>query len=487
MLRRIVQFTARSRIDRPRAAGGIFATFCGAIRWSGVCALVALFPFRAQGADGADAGGGPDITVAATAATDTEAPPDAVTDLRQRVADLEAELKQTQELIFKRLSSTVQITGYADIGFFVPQGNGGAGYIEDYGNHYFPQYAGKFGWVFLGDELAPTVNSRGEAADLGNAPGFNNFDSIHSGGAASFIVNEVNLGVRAGLSKELLLRTSIDFVPRTGSNYSLGDFFDLDIAQLEWVPEALGGNTSFFVGKFDSVMGIEYKDRKSTDRFGITPSLTARYTTGTPIGLKVRTKLFNDTLILALAVTNGNSTTEQFGFYEEIATRNSKTLSGRAAVRLRLGPSVLEAGAFGLYGSQDRQSDNDLYMWFLGGDLQLSLYTLSLKAQIIRGMAPGNPTDGAWGLNLSSGGFLEADWMATPMIGVLGRGEWRDALVWLGDQWLFLTREWRATVGLRFVLSHAVTVKAEYLFNEQFGGVPHIPSNVFTTSLVLIY
>ena len=67
-------------------------------------------------------------------------------------------------------SRPCQVGGYVDFGFFVPQGNG-AGYVEDFGHVYFPQYAGKFGWVFLGDILAPAVNSRGEVADLGPAPG----------------------------------------------------------------------------------------------------------------------------------------------------------------------------------------------------------------------------------------------------------------------------------------------------------------------------
>ena len=39
------------------------------------------------------------------------------------------------------------------------------------------------------------------------------------------------------------------------------------------------------------MIGIEYQTRKANQRFGITPSLIARYTTGTPIGIKVRSRL----------------------------------------------------------------------------------------------------------------------------------------------------------------------------------------------------
>ena len=47
--------------------------------------------------------------------------------------------------------------------------------------------------MFLGDILAPAVNTRGEVADLGPAPGVTRYDSINSRGAPGFIANEVNL------------------------------------------------------------------------------------------------------------------------------------------------------------------------------------------------------------------------------------------------------------------------------------------------------
>jgi len=43
----------------------------------------------------------------------------------------------------------------------------------------------------------------------------------------------------------------------------------------------------------DSVIGIDYRVRKANQRFGITPPLIARYTTGTPLGVKFRSKLFD--------------------------------------------------------------------------------------------------------------------------------------------------------------------------------------------------
>ena len=49
------------------------------------------------------------------------------------------------------------------------------------------------------DILATTVNSRGEAADLGDAPGANRFDSINSRGAPGFAVNEFNLRLQVDI------------------------------------------------------------------------------------------------------------------------------------------------------------------------------------------------------------------------------------------------------------------------------------------------
>ena len=141
--------------------------------------------------------------------------------------------------------------GYVDFGFFVPSGDG-AGWIADTGaNRYFPQYASQFNWIFLGDIMAPAINTRGEPADLGDAPGVVRHDTIDSNGALGFIVNEVNLNANAAVLSNVLATTSVNLTPRTGSSFSWGDTFDVDIAQLEWLVGA-SQRTSVFVGKFDS-------------------------------------------------------------------------------------------------------------------------------------------------------------------------------------------------------------------------------------------
>ena len=67
-----------------------------------------------------------------------------------------------------------------------------------------------------------------------------------------------------------IVRTSVNFMPRSGHDFSIGDFVEVDVAELEYVLTR-DGNTSIFVGKSLPTFGIEYKERKSDQRFGITP------------------------------------------------------------------------------------------------------------------------------------------------------------------------------------------------------------------------
>lgn len=416
-------------------------------------------------------------------------PEDRLTQLEDRLFGLE---QRVQDQAPVEDDFPISLFGFIDFGFFAPQGSG-AGWIQDVGNQIFPEYNGRYAWVFLGDLLAPTVNSRGEAADLGDAPGTNRFDSVGSGGAPGFIVNEVNLGLRAGLGANLLATASLSFVPRTGSEFNLGDFFQVDLAQVEWI---IGdsGKYSLFVGKFDSVFGIEYKERRADDRFGVTPSLIARYTSGTQLGLKGRVKLFRDWLILAASVTNGSSTTEQFHFFNEIDTNSGKTLNGRVAVRIPVDAvfggllgHTLEVGFSGEWGSQDRAANNAGQIWFIGVDLEYRSTDFALKAQWIQGGAPGDGTQDVWELDLDNSGYVELDYMIFPWLGVLVRGELRDAFVGLGDERAYITKSWRFTGGLRAPINNHIIVKAEYLKNGEFGEVPEIANDIFTTSAIFRY
>ncbi|MEO7731892.1 MAG: hypothetical protein ABIY55_13025, partial [Kofleriaceae bacterium] len=274
--------------------------------------------------------------------------------------------------------------------------------------------------------------------------------------------------------------------PRAGANFSLGDSFDVDLVQLEWMPTS-DGKTSIFIGKVDSVIGNEYKTRKASQRFGITPSLVARYTTGTAVGVKARTLLLDDHVVLAAAVTNGSFGTEQFHFFQETDSNNFKTLSGRAALRFPLAGGTLELGPSGQWGTQDGAPDNGGKMWFVGVDAELSTARLDLKAQWLKGKAPGDDTAMIYALDLKQGGYVEADVLVTSIIGVLGRAEFRDAEVRQGLERLYITKNWRATAGVRLIFNPNAVIKAEYSHNGEYGRMPSVPDDVVTTSAVMAF
>lgn len=382
----------------------------------------------------------------------------------------------------------LQIEGYADFGFFIPTGDG-TGVRQDPGGQGSQDFGGRFAWSFFGDLLSTAVNSRGEAADLGDLPGVQRFDSINSQGAAGFVLNEVNLRLRSHPAERVSLLASINFVPRTGRDFSLGDFVEVELAQLEWQPFAQHP-TSIFVGKIEPTVGVEYRDRRSDRRFGVTPSLLARYTTGTQLGVKVRSLLFERLLILTAAFTNGSATTEQFHFYDEVDSNSGKTVSGRVAVNIPLQPLLagrLELGVSGAYGPQDVARDVRDGQWLAAADAFYDGVEFFLRAEVLRGGSPGRAVDGAYGLDLRFAGYLEAGWRINALVGVYGRLDLRDALVTLGDDRAYLSRTWRGTLGVRGTINPFLAIKAEYLHNGEFGELPTIPNDVLTSSLVVTW
>lgn len=421
-----------------------------------------------------------------------EAKGDQVDLLTQQLAELSARLKQTEEQQRASANSPLSIHGYVDFGFFAPIGNRGVGFIEDPGNMQTPNLQ-NYTWTFLGDILSTAVNTRGEVASLGSAPGVIRFDSVNSNGAPGFIANEVNLRLGYALTERALLRTSINFVPRSGRDFALGDFVDVDVAEVEYVATD-DGDTSIFAGKIMPVFGIEYKERKSDQRFGITPSLIQRYTSGSQLGVKVRSKLLNQWLILAASATNDSSGTEQFHFQSEIDQNSGKTLNGRIAVSIPVGllargvaGDKLELGGSGEWGPQDWASDNSGKIWFVGADLQYLSTNFTFKAQVMKGKAPGTSDGTAWKLDLHTSGYVEFNWQIHPLFGVLGRLEQRDAFVGQGLVRAYLTKERRGTVGARVVLNPHIMLKVEYLKNWEYGGIEEFQNDIFTSSLVLAF
>jgi hypothetical protein len=126
-------------------------------------------------------------------------------------------------------------------------------------------------------------------------------------------------------------------------------------------------------------------------------------------------------------------------------------------------------------------------MWFAGVDAEITSPRLDVKAQWLKGKAPGNDVTMTYALDLRQGGYVEADVIVTPIIGILGRAEFRDAEVSQGLARMYITKNWRATAGARLIFSPNAVIKAEYSHNGEYGDTPSIPDDVITTSAVMAF
>jgi hypothetical protein len=449
------------------------------------------------------------LFISATAFADDEAPPPPapvdetkkkLEELEQRLQKVEEDLSQTkednsylEEKLKELLPLSGRFSGYVDVGFFGTTGNG-AGTREDLAGVYFPEYAGKVpgSWVFMGDPLSTAVNSRGEPADTGQSRAIT-FDPIHSQGNSTFIVNAVNLQLFAGIGETGQINTSIDFVPRSRdisdpNGLFLGDFIDVKLAYGEWRPRIDAFNLVLQAGKFDSVLGYEYRALESPDRIGITPSLICRYTCGHPVGLKARARFFDDAIIANVAVTNGSSFSEGFPFSDETDTNEFKTVSGRLSTLIA---HKVEVGVSGAYGAQDFQPSDSVTQWHIGADIHAEIADFEFTAELVHGRANGATSatavadcDVAPCLHYT-GGYALLAWRVSNIFVPYVRADYRDALHESGASFVYIADLWRATVGLRAEIGNRVIVKAEATKNTELGRIPQFPDDVVTSSLVL--
>jgi len=424
-----------------------------------------------------------------------------VDDLTARMQKLEDELAQAkddnaylEDKVQGLLPIAAKLGGYIDAGFFVTDGNG-AGTRSDLIGQFFPQYLDQGvpgSWIFMGDPLSTTVNSRGDVADTGDSRAIV-FDPINSRGKSTFLINAVNLSLLSALGETASAQVSIDFLPRARDISDVqglfaGDYIDVKLAYGEWKPKLEKLDLALQAGKFDSVVGYEYRSLESPDRLGITPSLLCRYTCGRPIGLKARARMLDNALIANVAVTNGSHFSEGFPFANETDTNQFKTLAGRLSYLIH---HKVELGVSGAYGAQDYQDDDKIFQWHIGADLHVEWKDLEFTAEIIKGNAPGktSPTSlaecdltpcisykGAYGL---------LGYRLTNMFVPYGRVDWRDADHQSGTSFVYIAKLVRFTVGLRAEIGTRVILKAEGTLNRELGPIPQFPNDVFTTSLVL--
>ncbi len=415
---------------------------------------------------------------------------------RDLVAKLEDDASFFDQQIQKLLPLAGRIGGYLDFGFFRATGTG-AGIRNDLGRRHFPEFEGQVpdSWVFYGDPLSTMVNARGEPADTGESRALT-FDSIDSGGKSSFAVNALNMQMFAAPREDLTMTASIDFVPRTRDvaapgDRALGDFIDVKLAYAEYLVPIERFELSLYAGKFDSVLGWEYRSREATDRLTVTPSLLCRYTCGSPLGVKARGRFWDGAMSLNLAVTNGSHGSENFPFYNEIDRNDWKTVAFRIGSRAPLGAG-LEVGLSGSIGAQDLQSAEDASHTHVGVDLHLDAGDFDVTAEFMQGVvsgktAPGDTTCGLAPCLRYRGGYVQIGYRLLNWISPYARVDVRDALHRSGQSFVYLSQVVRATAGVRMELGPHLIMKAEYNLNRELGRAPPFPNDVFTSSMILKY
>jgi len=412
--------------------------------------------------------------------------PDEIAKLRDEVSELRDDVTALENRVDTLAPLTAKLTGYVDILFYDVSGDG-SGIRADVGNFYFPHY--KYaGWTFMGDPLSTVINAHGDPATTGQSRSIV-FDPIKSGGP-SFILNQATLGLFGEVSHNLLFQAKIDVIPRdrdvsVANDLSLGDYIDARLAYLEYRIDRPWMKLSLFAGKFDSVIGYEYRSQESPSRVEVTPSLICRYTCGYPTGVKARAQWLGDKLSLALAVTNGNSFVENFDFHSsEIDTNAFKTLSGRLAY----GNHDFEVGVSGMFGAQDGQTSNSVYQYLYGADVHYDRDSFLFRAEIVKGSARGQTDDPAITCDAApclnfNGAYALVAYRVTNIVMPYLRSDWRDALLRSGASFVYITKVYRFTPGIHLNINANLAVKAEYTWNREYS-MPQFPENIFTSSLV---
>ena len=386
-------------------------------------------------------------------------------------------------------TSPLQVNGYVDVGFAKAQGDGTS----------FAPGDQRLPVDYAADTFATAVNSRGDVAST-DAGGrlTNGFlpRSVGIGGRPSFLINTVDVDFKyAAPGAPILIFSRVQFLPRLSSSgdqtqalveQAFGRLVPLDSQEL-----------AISVGKFDSVFGIEYLDNQANIRTGITPSLSARYTTGTSIGAKV---FYRRQFPVAWSALSLNVAATNSGTFVEALQPPDASLTGRPVFTGRLGyelnlPAVqVKLGGSGSDGPRNDQNMRDARQRLWGLDARLALYRmLYVSGELLHvHEGEGGPKTTGMGMLPISSGFearafyAQAAFSVPVEVGlchkltVYGRYDWRHAW-FVGFEPITVDR---ITGGLRVELWESVIVKGEYLVNRERAGAPTVNNNVWTASAV---
>ena len=384
----------------------------------------------------------------------------------------------------------LRITGYVDVGFAKAEGDGTS---FKAGNGVVPADYGV-------DTFATMVNSRGDVASTDARGQFvNGFlpRSVGIGGRASFLINTVDADVRfAPAGAPYFLFARLQALPRFGAadGESTRVLVEQAFARLQPFSSQ---ELMLFIGKFDSVFGIEYLDNEANLRTGITQSLIARYTTGQSLGVKAfyrfQIPALWSAISLNVAATNGGTLVETLQ-PQSASLTGLPVGSGRLGLEVNLARVELKLGGSAFYGPRNDQHDPDVRQRGFGLDARLILGWLSLAGELTRvdQFAGAGDKDNGLGQHTVVSGFHADGYYGTIALALpvklgplekltpYGRYSRRNAYF---EGFTPISVD-AITAGLRLDLWDSLAVKAEALINRELAGAPSVPNNVYTSSVV---
>jgi hypothetical protein len=385
-------------------------------------------------------------------------------------------------------------SGYLDVGFADAQGNGTSFSPAD------TRLPADYGV----DPFATAVNTRGDVASIDSGGRLTNGflpRSLGIGGRPSLFINTVSFDVRYDArSAPVSVFSRVQLLPRLSRETGSETRLELEQAFGKIAPFPTL-EMSLSLGRFDSVFGIEYLERQANLRTGITPSLVARYTTGTALGAKAFYRLqiapLWSAVSLNVAATNGGTFVEALQ-PQEISLTGRPVGSGRLGYELNLPLFQLKLGGSGLYGPRNDQGDRHALQRAFGGDARVYFLGLSLAGEYVHvdeDRGPGNDKITGAGAQTGASAFhvrgyygwlaYELPWHAGFLhkVTIYGRYDHRHA--WF-EGFLPVTDQ-RITGGLRLDLWEWLALKGEYLHNIEGDGAPPVDNDVVAASAVFSF
>jgi hypothetical protein len=384
--------------------------------------------------------------------------------------------------------------GYLDVGFANAEGNGTSFSPDD------ARLPADYGV----DPFATAVNTRGDVASIDSGGRFTNGflpRTLGIAGRPSVFINTVSFDLRYdSRATPVSFFSRVQLLPRFSTERGSETRLFLEQAFGKLSPFS-NIELSLSIGRFDSVFGIEYLENQANLRVGITPSLVARYTTGTGLGAKAFYRLHIapiwSALSLNVAATNGGTFVEALQ-PQEVSLTGRPVGSGRLGYELDLPRVQVKLGASGLYGPRNDQGAPEALQKAYGGDARVYFLGLSLAGEYVHvdeDRGPGNDKRTGAGAQTGASAFHVRGfygWAAYELpfsagflhkVTLYGRYDHRHA--WF-EGFLPITVQ-RITGGLRLDLWDTLALKGEYLRNMEGGGAPKVANDVITASAVFSF